>query len=145
MVCSITDPACFQQSIPLLQQLPISQDLKTYLLYHTIPESQCQPFLWQNKSITKLQPIPAQVFLTLQDATFPSSLAGRFPCNMVGGFHSSSSKNHHNGSNKDPSSTVSCLQLWPKVEAQLERALETGLAQADVFPRITSQLPAAST
>lgn len=34
---SITDPACYQQRITLFQLLPVSQDLKEYLSYHTTP------------------------------------------------------------------------------------------------------------
>lgn len=64
-----------------------------------------------------------------------SSLAGCCPCSVVGGCHSDSNKS---GSKKHPSSTVPCLQLWPRVEVQWEKALETGLTQIDLFPRTTS-------
>lgn len=88
----------------------------------------------------------AQAFLVLQAGhSLPSSPAGPYPCVVVVDPHSASSKNHHNVSNKDPSILASSLQIWPRLEVHWERELQTGLTQAAVFPRITSQLPAAST
>lgn len=128
---------CYQQRIPIFQLLPVSQDLKEYLSYLTIPGSKCQPILCQSKSMPKVQPKPTRWDTASQQPGWPLPV-----CVMVSGSHSASSKSHHNVSNKDPPILAPDLA---KGGNSLERSITNRAHTAAVFPGITSQLPAAST
>lgn len=121
--------------------LPVSHDLKEYLSYHTIPGSKCQPILWQSKSILEVQPTPAPAFQA--GHSLPAAWLAPTPVSCWVALNQPPAR----------ATTVPATRIhlsWHPVSryksgSSLGSSTINRAHIAAVFPRIISQLTAAST